>query len=226
MFHFSVSEEVGLLWGRRTCLYSRHAWRCIIATIVLGLHWSANSLSTEEHKFNWPQLASYCAGGLCLLLWVTKDSTKITCCYIAGRENCSILYVTYSGTVEHSLYIKDFVRQTHWPVLTPTIPRVTSSSDFSTLQLSSEGEAMGRRVSCTVNASIELFSPQGPLCHCECSRLCQLRQVVIGRPCRSCKKLFSELELTGRGVTNVHWSGDNVMWFIRSRTSCWLYTLY
>lgn len=85
-----------LFWGKRTCLYSRHASRCVMATIVSGLRWSASSLSAEEYNFNWPQLVSCRAGGACFLLWVIKGCAKITRCYIGVGENCNILYTTCS----------------------------------------------------------------------------------------------------------------------------------
>lgn len=60
----SVSQRTLVSFGGRSmCLYSRRAWGCIIVVIVLESHRSANGRSTENHKYNWPQLASCCCPG-------------------------------------------------------------------------------------------------------------------------------------------------------------------
>lgn len=119
-----------LFWGKRTCLYSRHASRCIMAAIVSGLRWSASSLSAEEYNFNWPQLVSCRAGGARFLLWVIKGCAKITCCYIGVGENCNILYTTCSPSHYKIDTCGAFFLWTRWHALTALILCVTSDSVF------------------------------------------------------------------------------------------------
>lgn len=99
---------------------------------------------------------------------------------------------------------------------------------FSTLQPSSEDEAMGRPVTCSVNASMQLFTPQRPLCHCECTRPCQLCQVIIGWPCRSSKKPFGEspanvfnFSSQGEAVKLSVTVGDETRWLILTCRPGW-----
>lgn len=129
MFHSSVSEEVGLFWGRSTCLYSRHAWGCIIVAIVLGLRWSANSLSTEERKINWPQLANCRPGRVCLLYVVGKQRLykNYRLLYWCRRKLQHTLRYLCHHSITFSLQNR-FSQWTRWLVLTPMILRVISNS--------------------------------------------------------------------------------------------------
>lgn len=113
MFYSSVSEEVGLFCGTSMCLYVRHAWGCIIVAIVLGLSWSANSLSAEEHKFIWLQMANCLCG-------------RVYLSYVVGQQklykNYSMLYGwRRSNKNRFSLWIC-------WLVLMPIILQVISDS--------------------------------------------------------------------------------------------------
>lgn len=140
-----------LFWGKRMCLYSRHASRCIMATIVSGLRWSASSLSAEEYNFNWPQLVSCRAGGACFLLWVIKGCAKITRCYIGVGENCNILYTTCSP----SHYKIDTCWAFFFFLWTRRLGLTAQTQFFNLLAVGCE--AVKRRASYSVNALMELF---------------------------------------------------------------------
>ena len=93
---------------------------------------------------------------------------KIAQFYLCYHNITYLTYLSSSSRLGHkaanyrSITFSPKSRFSQWTrglVLTPIIPQVISSSGFSALQLSSEDEAMGQPVTCSVNASMELFFP-------------------------------------------------------------------
>lgn len=76
---------------RLVFLYSRDAWGCIIVTIVEGLCWSASSLSAEEHKFNWSQVAN-CRLGRVFLLYCVSQQTFYKNCRQLVEEKAGVYF--------------------------------------------------------------------------------------------------------------------------------------